>query len=105
MSNKLSAEESLNSLDAINHFRIENPGSKKKKVVVIKNRKIIFNDEIEVIAGDYNTHFQVDIIWEDANFDYKGNGLYGYYSSTYNIITYESSVLNIYSDDIVISIS
>lgn len=104
MSKKLSTEESLKSLRAINDYRIDNPGTRKKKVIVVKSGKTIFNDEISVIAGDYNIYFKVDIIWEDAGFDYKGNGLYGYYSSTYNIVTYDNSVLIIYSDDIIIRV-
>lgn len=104
MSKKLSTEESLKSLRAINDYKINNPGTVKKRVVVAKNGNTIFNDVISVIAGDYNIYFRVDIIWEDAEFDYKGNGLYGYYSSTYNVITYDNSVLTIYSDDIVINI-
>ena len=49
----------------------------KKRVVVAKNGNTIFNDVISVIAEDYNIYFRVDIIWEDAEFDYKKNGLYG----------------------------
>lgn len=104
MSKKLSFEESQKSLRAINDYRIDNPGNRKKRVVVVKNGKTIFNDVISVIAGDYNIYFKVDIIWEDAEFDYKENGLYGNYSSTYNVVTYDNSVLNIYSENIVISI-
>lgn len=104
MSKKLSVEKSLKSLRAINNYRIDNPGNEKKRVVVVKSGKTIFNDVVSVIAGDYNIYFKVDIIWEDAKFNYKENGLYGYYSSTYNVATYDNSVLNIYSDDIVISI-
>ncbi len=104
MSKKLSVDESLKSLSAIKDYRIDNPGNGKKRVVVVKSGKTIFNDVISVIAGDYNIYFKVDIIWEDADFDYKENGLYGYYSSTYNVVTYDNSVLNIYSDDIIISI-
>lgn len=104
MSKKLSTKESQESLGAINDYRIDHPGNQKKRVVVVKSGKTIFNDVITVIAGDYNIYFKVDIIWEDAGFDYKGNGLYGYYSSTYNVATYDNSVLNIYSDDIIISI-
>ncbi|MEY8367303.1 hypothetical protein AALA24_00915 [Anaerovoracaceae bacterium 42-11] len=104
MSKKLSADESLKSLRAISDYRIDNLGSRKKQVVVVKNGKTIFKDVISVIAGDYNIYFKVDIIWEDVEFDYRENGLYGYYSSTYNIITYDNGVLNIYSDNIVISI-
>ena len=104
MSKKLSTEESLKSLRAINDYRINNPGTVKKRVVVVKNGNTIFNDVISVIAGDYNIYFKVDIIWEEAEFDYKENGLYGNYSSTYNVVTYDNSVLAIYSDDIVINI-
>ncbi|MCM1156507.1 MAG: hypothetical protein NC392_14225 [Roseburia sp.] len=104
MSKELSSEESLKSLRAISNYRIDNPGNGKKRVVVVKSGKTIFNDVISVIAGDCNIYFKVDIIWEDAEFDYKERGLHGYYSSTYNVVTYDNSVLNIYSDDIVISI-
>lgn len=104
MSEKLSVEESLKSLDAINNYRIDNPGNQKKRVVVVKRGKTIFNDVVSVIAGDYNIYFKVDIIWEDAGFNYRENGLYGNYSSTYNVVTYDNNVLNIYSDDITISI-
>lgn len=104
MSKKLSVEESLKSIRAICDYKIDNPGNKKKRVVVVKSGNTIFNDEVSVIAGDYNVYFKVDIIWEDAGFDYKERGLFGYYSSTYNVVTYASGVLKIYSDDIVISI-
>lgn len=104
MSKKLSFEESQKSLIAISDYRIDNPGNGKKRVIVVKSGKTIFNDVISVIAGDYNIYFRVDIIWEDAEFDYKENGLYGYYSSTYNVVTYDNGILNIYSDNIVISI-
>ena len=104
MSEKLSTEESLKSLSAIKEYRIDNPGTNEKRVVVLKNGETIFDDVLSVIAGDFNIYFRVDIIWEDAKFDYRGNGLYGYYSSTYNVVTYANTVLNIYSDNIVISI-
>lgn len=104
MSKRLPDEDSFKSLNAIKNYRIDNPGKEKKRVVVVKNGKTLFNDVVSVIAGDYNIYFQVDIIWEDAEFNYKENGLYGYYSSTYNVVTYDNNVLNIYSDDIIISI-
>ena len=66
--------------------------------------KTIFNNIVSVIAGDYNIYFKVDIIWEDADFDYKESGLNGYYSSTYHVVRYDNNILNIYSDDVVISI-
>ena len=50
------------------------------------------------------SYLKVDIIWEDANFDYKEKGLFGYYSSTYHKKRYDSGVLSIYSDDITITI-
>lgn len=105
MSKKLSTEEIFKSLNAIRNYRIKNLGYQKKRVVVLKNGKLIFNGVISVIAGEYNLYFRVDIIWEDAKFDYKKNGLYGYYSSTYHVVTYDDDTLNIYSDDIVISIT
>lgn len=46
----------------------------------------------------------MDIIWEDADFDYKESGLNGYYSSTYHVVRYDNNILNIYIDDVVISI-
>ncbi|MDE7251383.1 MAG: hypothetical protein K2O32_00360 [Acetatifactor sp.] len=104
MSKKLSDEESLKSLWAINEYRIKNKGTRKKRVVVEKSGNTIFDDKVSVIAGDYNIYFKVDIIWEDANFDYKEYGLYGNYSSDYNVVTYDKIVLKIYSDDIIISI-
>lgn len=104
MGKKLSFEESLDSLNAINEFKIHNPGTVKKRVIVRKNGKNIFNDEISVIAGNYNIYYKIDIIWEDVEFDYRENGLYGYYSSTYSVVTYDNSVLNIYDGDIEISI-
>ena len=104
MSKQLSDEESLKSLRAINEYRIDNPGNIKKRVVVVKNGKTIFNDVISVIAGDYNIYFKVDIIWEDADFDYRENGLFGYYSSTYNVVRFDMGVLILFSDGIVISI-
>ena len=104
MGKKLSFEERLDSLNAIKEFKIDNPGTVKKRVIVRKNGKIIFNDEISVIAGNYNIYYKIDIIWEDVEFDYRENGLYGYYSSTYSVVTYDNSVLNIYDGDIEISI-
>ncbi len=104
MNKKLSVEESLKSFRAICDYKIDNSGNEKKRVVVAKSGNTIFNDEISVIAGDYNIYSKVDIIWEDVGFDYKERGLLGYYSSTYNVVTYASGVLNIYSDDIIISI-
>jgi len=104
MGKKLSFEESLDSLNAIKEFKSDNPGTVKKRVIALKNGKNIFNDEISVIAGDYNIYYKIDIIWEDVEFDYRDNGLYGYYSSTYSVVTYDNSVLNIYDDDIEISI-
>lgn len=50
MSKKLSAEESLKSLSAINDYRIDNHGNEKKRVVVVKNGNTIFNDVVSVIA-------------------------------------------------------
>lgn len=104
MSKKLSVEESLKSLRAISNYKIDNPGNVNKRVIVVKSGKTIFNDVISVIAGDYNIYYKVDIIWEDAGFDYRKNGLYGYYSSTYNVVVYDNDILNIYADDMVISI-
>ena len=104
MSKKLSTEESHESLKAINEYKISNYGNKKKTVIVEKSGKIIFNDIVSVIVGDNNLYLKVNIIWEDADFNYKENGLNGYYSSTYHVVTYDNSILKIYSDDIVISI-
>lgn len=104
MSEKLTDEESMKSLRAISDYRIDNRGNVNKRVVVTKHGKTIFNDIVPVSAGDCNIYFKVDILWEEAGFNYKKNGLYGYYSSTYNRVTYENDVLDIYSDDIIISI-
>lgn len=104
MSKKLSTVESQKSLKAINEYRIDNPGTKKKRVVVAKSGEEILNDIVSVVAGNYNIYYKVDIIWEDVGFDYKENGLNGYYSSTYHVVTYDNGILNIYSDEIVISI-
>lgn len=86
MSKKLWFEKSLS---AINDYRIDDPENKKKRVGVVKSGKTIFNDVISVIAGDCNNYYKVDLIWEDAEFDYKENGLSGYYSSTYSVVTYD----------------
>ena len=51
MRKKLSAEESLKSLSAINDYRIDNHGNEKKRVVVVKNGNTIFNDVVSVIAS------------------------------------------------------
>ena len=104
MSKKLSDEESVESVSAISRYRINNSGAGMKNVVVTKNGKKIFEGKIGVTTIKHNIYYEVDIIWEDAGFDYKKHGLFGYYSSTYNKITYDNIVLKIYSDDIVISI-
>lgn len=104
MSQNLSAKERLSSLSAMQEYMRDYPGNNKKRVIVKSGTEIIFNENISVIAGDYNIYFKVDIIWEDAEFDFRGNGLYGSYSSTYYVIKYEGGVLTIYSDDIVIEI-
>lgn len=104
MSKELTNDEKLKSISAINFYRQNNPGTLKKRVVVRNCDKIIFNDEVSVIAGDYNIYFKVDIIWEDANFDFRNNGLYGYYSSTYNKVIYDGNVMTIYSNTIIIDI-
>lgn len=43
-------------------------------------------------------------VYHNVGFDYKENGLNGYYSSTYHVVTYDNGILNIYIDEIVISI-
>ena len=104
MSEKLSFQESAKSANAISMYRRDNTENTNKRVIVEKNGQAIFNEEITVIAGDYNSYLKVDIIWEDANFDYKEKGLFGYYSSTYHKVRYDSGVLSIYSNDITITI-
>lgn len=104
MGKKLSTEERLSSLSAIQEYMRDCPGTNTKRVVVKSGTEIIFNGNISVIAGDYNIYFKVDIIWEDAEFDFRSKGLYGSYSSTYYVIQYDGSILTIYSDDIVIEI-
>ncbi len=104
MGKKLSTEESLSSLSAIQQYMYDFPGTNRKRVVVKNGTKVVFNENISVIAGDYNIYFKVDIIWEDAEFDFRDKGLYGSYSSTYYVINYDGNILTIYSDDIVIEI-
>ncbi len=97
---KLSAKDRLESLNEIKKYRIDNPGTKKKRAVVEKNGKTIFDDKVPVVAGDYNIYFNVDIIWEDADFDdYSKYGLCGSYSSDYNVATYNNSILQLCDND------
>ena len=104
MSEKLSFQESAKSANAISMYRKDNSENTNKRVIVKKNGQDIFNDEITVIAGDYNSDLKVNIMWEDANFDYKEKGLFGYYSSAYYKVSHANGVLSIYSDDITITI-
>lgn len=104
MSQKLPVEKSRLSLYAIQQYILDFPGTNIKKVIVRNKNDVIFNENINVIAGDYNIYFKVDIMWEDVEFDFKQKGLYGTYSSTYYEIEYEERVLTIYSNDIVIEI-
>lgn len=106
MSKKLSAKESSKSLSAVQAYKIENPGNQEKRVNVLKNNKSIFNNVITVtVLGDGNEFFDVNIFWEEVNFSYKENGLYGKYRTDYNKMTYNSSTLSIYSDNVIIGIS
>lgn len=104
MGQKLSREESLSSLSAIQQYMLDCPGNNTKRVIVRNGTEVIFNENISVAAGDYNIYFKVHIIWEDAEFNFRDNGLYGSYSSTYYVIKYDGNILTIYSDDIVIEI-
>lgn len=105
MSKKLSKEESLKSFTGANHFRIENLGNVKKKVSVFKDEKLIFENFVTVIAGNFNIYIRLDINWEDANYNFKEAGLFGYYSTNYNMIEYKDGVLYIYDGDIKIHIN
>lgn len=101
MGNKLSFGEGLESMSAVLAY-LEDNGTLTlpKNVSVIKNGKLIVNDEIDVLALKFNSYMSVDIFWENSGYeDYKDLGLYGLYSSSYYRMTYVDRILKIKSDD------
>ncbi len=101
MSSMVSPEQKMDNIQYLVEFRRENSNKSIKRVLAKKNDEIIFNDDVTVIIGDYNTYFRVDIIWEDAISDseYHSIGLRGYYSSDYCIMKYSQNTLEISTDD------
>lgn len=101
MGNKLSFGEGLESMSAVLAY-LEDNGTLTlpKNVSVIKNGKLIVNDEIDVLALKFNSYMRVDIFWEKSGYeDYKDLGLYGLYGSSYCRMTYVDRILKINSDD------
>ena len=108
MSKKLPFADVCDSLNALKDYRLENPGSNRKRVIAVNlaNNETLFNDVVTVIAGNSGS---LEIMWEGDDgdgdkFDYRSLGLYGRYSTSYNVMEYDAGILKVHSDDIVISI-
>lgn len=101
MSNKLPASEESASQRALLDYRIDNGTLvEARSVVVIKNGKLIINEQIPVSVSIQNIYMRVDIMWEDAGYpNYRDLGLYGYYSTSYVRMSYLEGELRIKPTD------
>lgn len=101
MSNKLLTSEQSDSYRAVLDYRYDNGTLVlPKNVVVVKNGELIVNEKIPVGASDHNIYMRVDIMWEDAGYsNYRDLGLYGYYSTSYERISYHDGELRIKPTD------
>lgn len=101
MGNKLPIGEERASQRALLDYRIDNGTLvEARSVVVIKNGKLIINEQIPVSVSDRNIYMRVDIMWEDAGYSsYRELGLYGYYSTSYVPMSYHDGELRIEPTD------
>lgn len=101
MGNKLPISEERASQRALLDYRIDNGTLvEARSVVVIKNGKLIINEQIPVSVSDRNIYMRVDIMWEDAGYSsYRELGLYGYYSTSYVPMSYHDGELRIEPTD------
>lgn len=104
MSNKLPSEEMYKSHSAAQNYRVKNQGDIIKRIIIEKDGDEIFDCDLHVIVENCGIYYEVDIFWEDVCFDFRANGLYGKYSSTYNMMRYEDGELSINCGDIIIRI-
>ena len=106
MSNRIPISEQLASHNAALDYRNDNGTLVlPKNVEVVKNGVLIINEQISVAVYDYNIYMRVDIMWEDAGYsNYRGLGLYGYYSTSYVPMSYHDGELRIKPTDINIEI-
>lgn len=96
MGNKISANESMDSISALMEYKRNFSASQKMRVVAERDHEIIFNNRVMVVIGDYNIYQRVDIMWDDVEPDYHDIGLYGYYSTDYCHMDYDDGVLTIF---------
>ncbi len=95
MGNKISANESMDSILALMEYKRNFSASQKMRVVAKRNHEIIFNNRVIVGIGDYNFYQKVDIMWDDVKPDYHDIGLHGYYSTDFCRMEYDDGVLTI----------
>lgn len=96
MGNKISIDESRDSVSALMDYKRDFSAAQEMRVVAKQNYQVIFNSRVKVVVGDYNNYHRVDILWDDVEPDYHDIGLYGYYSTDYCCMNYDNGVLTIF---------
>lgn len=105
MGKKMSSDDCMDSMSAVQEYLREFSQAARKKVIAQRGGDTIFNGEISVSIGYYHNYYNVNIEWEDKEPQYHEKGLFGYYSTDYCKMKYSKKVLTILSNDIVITIS
>lgn len=97
MSNKLSNDAYMNSLDALRKFKNDNTNSDLRKKIIIStnNNEIKFYENVEVIVAERFPNYQIDIYWEEVVDDFKDLDLRGTYDPQYTSISYVNNELEI----------
>ncbi|MDF9557988.1 hypothetical protein P5757_26545 [Bacillus tropicus] len=105
---QLSIEDFSKATDALKHFKRDLNGRKRNKnqfevKITVKDLDgscLFALNDVDIIFG-YNANYDnIDIMWEPfLGNQYKEQGLYGRYSTTFNKMEYSNKELTIFSED------
>ncbi len=95
MSNKLSNDDYMDSLEALRKFRNDLPSMDLRKniIIITNNNEIKSYDDVEVIVAERFPNYQIDIYWEGVLENFKDLGLRGTYNPQYTSISYNDKEL------------
>lgn len=105
MGKKLSTNDYMNSLSALQQFYIGigRTNAPIIKTVVVKEKNsndVVLKGNIKITTVYDNTQTRVNIIWEDSGYtNFRDLGLFGYYDCNWVPMKYSNEVLSIDSKD------
>lgn len=97
--------DNLNGISVLQDYLRQYSANEKMLVIAKRGNEVLFIDRVDVVVGNYNIYFRVDIMWEDIEPDFRNIGLRGYYSTSYYQMNFSNKVLTIYDNNIEITIT